>query len=135
MTLVALEAVLRLYRDERSRLQEIPALRMLTIPAGELALRARAMLRTLKRHAGENITLKLVDGYSKVGGGALPTLQLPTKLIAVTSSSCSAEQLEQSLRTAATPVIGRIAKDTFLLDTRTILDDDIPLLAAALASL
>jgi L-seryl-tRNA(Ser) seleniumtransferase len=70
-----------------------------------------------------------------VGGGSLPDLQLPSKLIAVRCASKSAQQIEKLLRSAPTPVIGRIARDTFLLDTRCILDDDIPLIAAAITML
>lgn len=135
MTLCALEGVLRLHRDERSALLEIPTLRMLTIPAGELKVRAAGMLRTLKRNLPQAISLQLVDGFSMAGGGTLTTLRLPTKLIAVSCENLSPVEIEKTLRSAETPVIGRIAKDRFLLDTRTILDDDLPLLKISLQSL
>ena len=89
----------------------------------------------LQREVAEDIRLELVDGYSMAGGGALPSLQLKTRLIALKSKRLTPEQIELQLRTAATPVIGRIAKGVYLLDTRTILDDDVALLAAALGKL
>jgi len=135
MTLCALEGVLRLHRDERSALREIPTLRMLTIPESELKIRAAGMLRKLKRNLPQAITLELANGFSMAGGGTLTTLRLPTKLIAVRHEALSAEELERKLRSAETPVIGRIAKDCFLLDTRTILDNDLPLLKASLHTL
>jgi L-seryl-tRNA(Ser) seleniumtransferase len=135
MTLCALEGVLRLHRDERSALREIPTLRMLTIPDKELKSRAAGMLRRLKRDLPKSVSLELVDGFSMAGGGTLTTLRLPTKLIAVRHETLSAEAVEKSLRSAATPVIGRIAKDRFLLDTRTILDSDLPLLKTSLLAL
>lgn len=135
MTLAALEGVLRLYRDERSALLEIPTLRMLTIPEKELKLRAAGMLRRLKRQLPGRVSLELVNGLSMAGGGSLPTLKLPTKLIAVSCENLSPVEIEKTLRSAQTPVIGRISKDRFLLDTRTILDSDLPLLEASLQAL
>ncbi len=98
MTLCALEGVLRLHGDERSALLEIPTLRMLTIPAGELKIRAAGMLRKLKRNLPQTISLQLVDGFSMAGGGTLTTLRLPTKLIAV-----SCENLSGRYRHSNTP--------------------------------
>jgi L-seryl-tRNA(Ser) seleniumtransferase len=135
MTLSALEGVLRLYRDERSALLEIPTLRMLTMPEKELQLRAAGMLRRLKRTLPFTVSLELVNGLSMAGGGSLTTLRLPTKLIAVSCENLSATEIEKTLRAARTPVVGRISKDRFLLDTRTILDSDLPLLAASLQTL
>jgi len=132
MTLCALEGVLRLHRDERSALREIPTLRMLTMPESELKTRANGMVRKLKKNLSPALSLDLVNGFSMAGGGTLTTLRLPTKLIAVSHETLSAEEIEQTLRSAETPVIGRIAKDRFLLDTRTILDSDLPLLKISL---
>jgi L-seryl-tRNA(Ser) seleniumtransferase len=135
MSLAALEAVLQLCRDERTALQQIPTLRMLTISFAELEVRAGSMLAVLQEHVADDIRLELSDGYSMVGGGALPSLQLKTRQIAISSDRLTAEQIDLALRTAATPVIGRIAKGEFLLDTRTILDDDLTLLTTTLGEL
>jgi L-seryl-tRNA(Ser) seleniumtransferase len=135
LTLAALEGTLRLYRDERQALAEIPTLRMLAATAAELAVRGRSVLRRLRRAVPAAVGLSLVDGSSQVGGGALPLLELPTALIAVELEGVSAQKLELRLRGCAVPVIGRIWKDRFLLDLRTLLDDDIPHLIAALSSL
>jgi len=135
MTLAALEGVLRLYRDERQALQEIPTLKMLTMTEDELAARGGRMLRRLRRYLPAGLRLSLTVGVSMVGGGALPLLQLPTRLLALQGDSLSAGDIETSLRQADTPVIGRIARGVFLLDVRTIMDDDLPHVAAALEGL
>lgn len=134
LTLAALEGTLRLYRDERQALAEIPTLRMLTMTAAELAVQGRRMLRRLRRGVPPAVTLALQDGVSQVGGGALPLVELPTVLLAVTVAGCSPQALEGKLRNAAVPVIGRIWRDTFLLDLRTMTDADLPDLLAALRS-
>ena len=132
LTLAALEATLRLYRDERVALAEIPTLRMLTMPPDALASQARRMLRRLRALLPQQFTLTLQDGFSSPGGGSYPLLQLPSRLIEVTVDGLPPNRLEELLRNTTPPVVGRLQKDRFLLDVRTLHDNEIPLLAAAL---
>ena len=135
MTLAALEGTLRLYRDEREALVRIPALRMLTRTVSELRHLGQTLLRRLRRLLPGTVRLSLENGLSRVGGGALPLLELPTAMITVEIEGVSPHQLEARLRTGTIPVIGRISRNRFLLDLRTILDADVPLLIQALCSL
>lgn len=135
LTLAALEGTLRLYRDERQALAEIPTLRMLTASAEELRLRARQFMRRLRRGIPSSVRLASLDGVSQVGGGAYPLLELPTTLIAVDVDGVSPQEMEARLRRMAVPVIGRINRGRFLLDARTLLDDDAPAVVSALREL
>ena len=132
LTLAALEATLRLYRDEQRALAEIPTLRMLTCSLDELDTRMRRMLRRLRRQLPPGISLKPASGTSSPGGGSFPLLQLPTRLIEVTVPGLSANRLEEALRATTPPVVGRIQHDRFLLDLRTLADDDLPFVTTAL---
>ena len=78
LSLAALEATLRLYRDPEAALREIPVLAMLT--ASGPALRERA--ERLAEGIGD-----IVDATAKVGGGALPLLELPGPVVAVRGGS------------------------------------------------
>ncbi|MRR54359.1 MAG: L-seryl-tRNA(Sec) selenium transferase [Deltaproteobacteria bacterium] len=135
VTLAALEGTLRLYRDERQALEQIPSLRMLTVSGEELASRARATVRRMRRALPAAVSLKTLPGFSQVGGGTFPLLEIPTSLIAVSVAGLSAQQLEQKLRTSPLPVIGRISQGEFLLDLRTLSDQEIPEIIAALQSI
>ena len=135
VTLAALEGTLRLYRDEQQALQQIPSLRMMTLSAEELASRAKAMVRRLRRTLPASVSLKILKGFSQVGGGTFPLLELPTTLISVSVDGLSAQQLEQRLRTRVLPIIGRISQGDFLLDPRTVADQDVPDIISALQSL
>lgn len=132
LTLAALEATLRLYRDERSALDEIPTLRMLTMSLDTITNQARRMLRRLRTALPQQFKLTLRDGFSSPGGGSYPLLQLPSRLIEVTVEGMPPNRLEELLRSTTPAVVGRLQKDRFLLDVRTISDDEIPLLASAL---
>ncbi len=135
LTLAALEGTLHLYRDARQALAEIPTLRMLTASAGELATRAKSIVRRVRRVSPPAIRLSLATGISQVGGGAYPLLELPTTLMAIEANGISPQEIEIRLRGMEVPVTGRIHKGRFLLDVRTLQDDDIPFIAAALRSL
>lgn len=133
LSLAALEATLRLYRDERRAVREIPTLRMLTASPADVSRRADRILRMLRRRLPKTVTLLKHHGESSAGGGALPLLRMPTSLMEVRIASASPQQIEQGLRQASTPVVGRIHRDRYLLDVRTILDHDLPGLTLSLA--
>ena len=120
LSLAALEATLRLYRDPEAALREIPVLAMLT--AAEPTLRERA--ERLAEGIGD-----VVDSTAKVGGGALPLLELPGPVVAVRGGSPDA--LAARLRAGDPPVVGRIEGGRLLLDPRTLADDEIELAASA----
>jgi L-seryl-tRNA(Ser) seleniumtransferase len=132
LNLAALEATLRLYRDERRALASIPTLRMLTMTAGQLVRRAGTISRKLRKTLPGSVTLVTHPGESSAGGGSFPLLQLVTTLIEVRIAGLSPHQIEDALRRATLPVIGRIHRDRFLLDARTLMDRDLPSLAASL---
>ncbi len=124
LSLAALEATLRLYRDPERALREIPTLAMLA--AGEKTLAVRA--EQLAAGIGERATV--VRAAGKVGGGALPLLELEGPVVALEGEP---EALARALRRADPPVIARIVEGRLLLDPRTIDDEEIPLVIAALA--
>ena len=135
MSIAALEGTLRLFRDERQALEEIPVLRMLNVSSAELQARGKRLLRRFKRDLPAGVNLSIIGGTSKVGGGVLPLAELPTALIAVNVNDVSPHDVEKRLRNCPVPVIGRISRGNFLLDLRTILDADLPDLLSALETL
>jgi L-seryl-tRNA(Ser) seleniumtransferase len=133
LTMAGLEATLRLYRDERTAVRDIPTLRMLTLTPADLSHRADLIARKLRRKLPATATLRKLPGESSAGGGSLPVLRLETTLLEVRIEGTAPHEIELALRRAAVPVIGRIHRDRFVLDVRTILDRDIGILAASLA--
>jgi L-seryl-tRNA(Ser) seleniumtransferase len=134
-TLAGLEAVLRLYLDERQALARIPTLAMLTMPEAEIAKKARRLLRLIRQPLEGACRVGTVKTFSRVGGGALPEFDLPTVAVSLHPANFSVNELEQRLRGVAEPVIGRIENDHFLLDLRTVAAPEIGRLAATLLKL
>jgi L-seryl-tRNA(Ser) seleniumtransferase len=131
-TLAGLEAILRLYFDEEQALRAIPTLAMLTATPAVIEQRARRLLRRISKPLAGHCTMALVATESRVGGGALPEQSLPSRGVALRPCGCSVNQLEVNLRQHSLPVIGRIEEERLILDMRTVADDEVRLLAAAL---
>lgn len=130
-TVAALEATLRHYHDEQEARQEIPTLRLLTLPVDDLWKRAKRIKRRL--HLPDHLQLNLIEGESEVGGGTMPLQKLPTVILALSSHQQSANQLEQTLRLERhPPIIGRIQANRVMLDLRTVLPEEDSELVAAL---
>ena len=135
LTLLALEETLRIYRDEQAALREIPTLRMILASQKSLKDRARRLIKLAGKVEAGNFTLAIKGGQSKVGGGALPLLVLPTSLICLTPGKLSANALEESFRASDPPIIVRIEKDQVLLDVRTIQEGELRIVAEAIRRL
>ena len=133
LTIAALEATLRAYF--RGALDDIPALRMIRMPAAEIARRAESFAEKMRSSLPPDAEIKLIAGSSVIGGGSTPDQKLPTHLISIHSRIRSAVAIEERLRKPAsgTPVIARIAGDRLILDLRTVFLDEEAALAAALA--
>jgi L-seryl-tRNA(Ser) seleniumtransferase len=55
-----------------------------------------------------------------LGGGSIPTQQLPTWCIAITPAGMNVDKLSAVLRAGSPSVIGRIQQDRLLLDLRSV---------------
>jgi L-seryl-tRNA(Ser) seleniumtransferase len=124
-TIAALEATLSLYRDTDLAIMEIPTLAMLTADSALLEERARSLAAALP-HASTRA------GHSAVGGGTFPGARLPTVLVTLPTSSATATI--DRLRRHSPPVIARAGEGAVLFDVRTILDEEITTVVAAVAA-
>ena len=132
MTLAALEATLRLYRDERQAVERIPTLRMIAMPLALLEERAQQLASLIREADGhDRLLVRIQPSSSQVGGGALPNQDLPTWAVAVDSPEISTHTIETRLRANHPPIIGRIEADRYLMDLRTLQPEDFPIIQQA----
>jgi L-seryl-tRNA(Ser) seleniumtransferase len=127
--LAALEATLVSHQKEVAD-AEVPVIRMLSLTAEEIEQRARSLIAGL-----DAVNFELILGESTLGGGAGPTSNVPTTLIAITHAERSAQEIEHHLRTSTPPIIARISEGKVILDLRTVFPDQLPALHEALKSL
>ena len=122
LTLAALEATLRQYRQSPNIAQEIPTLRAFTRPMDEIRALGEALVPRLEAALGASFRVQLKESTAQIGSGALPTEELPTAVVSVEHAKLSANAIAQKFRAANPPILGRIKEDRFLLDLRTIFD-------------
>jgi L-seryl-tRNA(Ser) seleniumtransferase len=132
LTLAGLEATLRLYLKEPEAVRDIPTLRMLTTPVTEVNRLAQRLARTIKRRWPGRYRVAVQDHISRSGGGALPMVPIPSRALALELPPLAPHQLEDRLRAGSPPVIARLEHDRLLMDVRTLLPEDYPLLLQVL---
>jgi L-seryl-tRNA(Ser) seleniumtransferase len=75
------------------------------------------------------------EGEATIGGGSFPGVTIPTLELRVSFPGQKAHELESLARSHEPPVIGRVQEGTFVLDMRTVTDDDLPALVHFLSGI
>jgi L-seryl-tRNA(Ser) seleniumtransferase len=113
LSLAALEATLRVYRDPERARAELPALRAVLEPAEDVRRRAEGL--------AARIGGTVVETVARVGGGALPLAELPSFGVRLEGD---AELLAARLRDGDPAVLARVSDGALVLDCRTLGDAD-----------
>ncbi len=134
LTLAALAATLRLYRDPQKARVSIPLLQLLGTSAENLKNRAER----LAPQAAATPAIREAEAVADVtrfGWGTIPTQELPTWCVALRPAAMTVDRLAAALRTGTPSVVGRKKDDRFLLDLRSVLPRQDTQLLAALEAL
>jgi len=131
LTFAALEATLTLFLDQQLALQEVPTLRMLRRDLSELTEQAKRIASSVSKQT-EDAEVVTVDGFSQMGSGSLPTQNLPTRLVEISSKTVTSDEIAGRLRRNMPPVFARIHKERVLVDPRTLLDGEEQIVIEAL---
>ena len=133
-TAAAMELVLLEYLNEEKVCERIPVLRMLGETAGSVRERALRLAEMIEK-TGFHGNIRVGEVLSQAGGGALPEEKLPSFGVLVRPLEMSVSDLEAELHRAEIPVIGRAAEGCFILDARTISEEELEGAAEAFAGL
>lgn len=116
VTLSIIEATTLAYLKEEYN--KIPTLKLIYQTKEELIKKAKKILSLI------NINANIKESFTYVGGGTMPNKKIPTIVIELKGD---AKKLEKEFRKNL--VIGRIEDDNFVLDMRTIKENEIDKLA------
>jgi len=116
LSLAALEATLALHRDPAAARRALPVLAMLEADDATLSRRAHELAAA----TGGTV----VESTARVGGGALPLLELPGPAVAIDPGPAGATALAADLRASDPAVVGRLHDGRLLLDPRTLTDGE-----------
>jgi len=103
----------------------------MTLPLDHIESNAKRLFKMLKNIGDPKLSVNLIDIFSRPGGGSLPLLKLPSKGVGIKVEGISANAVEKQMRDNECPIIGRIEEDLFIMDLRTILDDELELIESA----
>jgi len=119
LTLAALAETLRLHQDRERAEQAIPLLALLSTPLANLQNRAERLAPQMAA-CSSVASAEAMTSTTYLGGGSVPTQEIPTWCIALQPARGSLDDLAKALRLGTPPVFGRIQKDRLLLDLRTV---------------
>lgn len=123
-TMILLEQTLLAYaKGEQQKL--VPTQRMLNESVKTIKERAEKIASAVNNSEW----IEPVHCYSTPGGGTLPGAQMPSFGLKISKAAVSAQSVLNCLREQNPPVIGRIEDNKLVIDCRTILDEQIELLA------
>ena len=134
MTLAALEATLRLYRDPARALAEVPALAMLGQDLATLQARAMRLGGALDAHGAPRLEWSVRPSEAFAGGGTLPAQGRESRALLLTPPRGGAERLAGRLRDGRPPVVARIAEARLVFDVLTVADAEVEELADRVAA-
>ena len=118
----------RALRLDKLVLAALEATLRLVLAGDPMALPAQRMLREDPTPRARAFAARLVAGgvdasteadVAFSGGGALPQVPLPGEVVAIRTASAS--RAARALRLGSPPVVARVARDTLILDLRTVL--------------
>jgi len=122
LSLAALEATLRLHRDEERSGRDVPVLQMLGTSQEELEARAERLRAGID---GAAAGVAVIRATSRAGGGSLPLLELEGPVVAVTPNAIGPDDLHARMRAGEPPVVARVHEGAVLLDPRTITEVEV----------
>lgn len=125
LTNASLEATLQLFlRKESTLLKEHGVFNALLKKPTDIKRHATKCAELLKRYFKAKIEVTIKEDVSEIGGGSLSTEELPTYVIAIKPKTVSVQELATALRTCRIPVFGRVTENTYILDFRTVLENE-----------
>lgn len=130
-TATILEMIFHEYLNEEDAIKNIPVLSLITKDLEEIEKNANALFNKIENL--ENVAdINVEDTFSQIGGGSLPAERIKSKSVTIMPKNISTQSLEAKLRAGKNPVVGRISEEKLILDMRTVLEDEIDILAQKL---
>jgi len=124
LTIAALEATLRIYLNETTMLEKLPMLNIYTRPLKEIRQISEKLAEELNQIFDGAIEVTVEESFAEIGSGSLPLENIKSIALALAPKSMPAERLAELFRRHEVPIIGRVSEDKFLMDMRTVKDEE-----------
>ena len=121
LTLAALEATLRLFKNPARLPHTHPLYAMLAKTPDGLRRQAELLAESLRAFVSDPVAV--VEHAAYLGGGSLPGQVLPSFAVRIGVRDGQAANVARRLREADMPVVARVHQDALYLDMRTVSAD------------
>jgi L-seryl-tRNA(Ser) seleniumtransferase len=129
LTLALLESTLRLFLQPAQLMETHPVWRMLTEKPKVVRSRAVRLQKAIVENCGAALETTVRPSEAEAGSGALPIEKIPSYAVVLRSPTLTAAELAKRFRLAEIPVLGYLRDEYLWLDTRTIRDEEIAVVA------
>lgn len=133
VTLAALGATIAAWKTGRWR--DFPIYRAAAASAETLTARGERIRSGAVSGAEATLSVEVVAALAVFGGGTSPEKTFSSRALALSAPGMSADELASRLRAGSPPIVGRVENDRLLLDLRSVLPDEDPILERALKEL
>ena len=130
-TATILEMIFHEYLNEEDAIKNIPVLSLITKDLKEIEKNTNDLFNKIEK-LKDVADINVEDTFSQIGGGSLPAERIKSKSVTIMPKNISTQSLEAKLRAGKNPVVGRISEEKLILDMRTVLEDEIDILAQKL---
>ena len=130
-TATILEMIFHEYLNEENAIKNIPVLSLITKDLKEIEKNTNDLFNKIEK-LKDVADINVEDTLSQIGGGSLPAERIKSKSVTIMPKNISTQSLEAKLRAGKNPVVGRISEEKLILDMRTVLEDEIDILAQKL---
>jgi L-seryl-tRNA(Ser) seleniumtransferase len=126
LTLAGLESVLLQYWT--GNLDGVRSLGMIILDPREIRSRAERFAERIGDLLPAHVTVGTAEGESSIGGGSFPINPLRTTLVEINLPAGLSQRLSDYLRRADPALFVRVKGESILLDLRTVVESDEPIL-------
>ena len=131
VTIGLLEETLRSYRSQSFSKDNL-SLTMLTTSRKVLKTRGQKVLDSLQKKTIKDLGILLVDSEVEAGSGSLPDDKIESASLSFSPKNGKAKDLAKAFRCGSIPVVGYIQKNTFYIDLKSVLPNQIKRLSTAI---
>ena len=124
VSLTLMESTLEAYMNTKTLPDQVPTIFLLEQTEEEISEKANYFLAKINKKNKSMWNLEIRETESKIGGGAMPDLNLSSTALVLSHPKWSVLEIQKWFRSQPTPVITRVHEDMVWLDFRTIFEED-----------
>ena len=131
-TIALMEETLRTYSSDQKVNGDNMSMKLLTTSQKTLKKRGERILVDIAKKKVKDLGLSLVESKVEAGSGSLPVETIPSAALRFKPKTMSVSKLAKAFRTGNTPVVGYTKGNTFYIDLKAVLTNQVTRLTQAI---